>query len=76
MRRMPLAAPSHVWPPLIAAPPASLPPLPLQIGAKMLAANRSYRVRLSYLPAQREQLEAAGRVRSLGGGRGAVGAVC
>lgn len=34
-----------------------------QIGAKMLAANRSYRVRVSYLPAQAEQLEAAGKVR-------------
>lgn len=37
-----------------------------QIGARMLAANRSYRVRVSYLPAESEQLEAAGKVRAAG----------
>jgi ceramide kinase len=36
------------------------------IGAKMLAANRSYHVRVSYLPAQSEQLEAAGKVCTAG----------
>lgn len=36
-----------------------------QIGARMLAANRAYRVRISYLPAEAEQIEAAGRVRWL-----------
>jgi hypothetical protein len=43
----------------------SLAPAPAaQIGAKMLAANRSYRVRISYLPPEPEQLAAAGKVWS------------
>jgi len=38
----------------------------LQIGAKMLAANRSYRARISYLPAEPDQLAAAGKVCNAG----------
>lgn len=39
-------------------PPTCVP----QIGTKMLAANRSYRARISYLPAEADQLAAAGKV--------------
>ncbi|KAL4433742.1 hypothetical protein ABPG75_000183 [Micractinium tetrahymenae] len=36
------------------------------IGTKMLAANRSYRARISYLPAEPDQLAAAGKVCTAG----------
>jgi hypothetical protein len=65
-------APAASWPCLSYSvlPPTRL--LHVQVGAKMLAANRSYRFRLSYLPAGTDQIAAAGKV----GGREAAWKGC